>query len=547
MKDVLHDAPRRHRDDQCHRAELPVADWNVDGLRVWPLVRYQLGAEMASHWRLPAGQPPGSAGLDRGKARALRLLREYAGWTRARIADRRNHQSLGRPYDAVFLQIFPRPVRLNGHWMCPFAEPLRWHLAAHDLDMLVLDLCGGVRGYPIPRHAPSRHVSFEDRLAIRIRNRRYPHSKDVQLPGISRLSTFLAAWPEVPVPGEAAVLDVVRTVRVWSDYFARIIARTQPRIGFVPSYFGPAAFAFVLACHKAGIPSVNLQHGYQGIEHVAFASWTAVPRGGYELLPSYFWCWSRADVAAIESWSSQLGTHVAIHGGNPWINMWERLRDHSDPAVRLDDVGTEPGRVDVLYTFLRATLPARFSCHSHFAGVMGGGCAAFAWRGAGKRFAHSLADSGPRVEIERATDALAVRAAAFRGRARDSCGGGPGGGAACLGDHHRRRTLRLPPPPDGGHGHGADTIGPQSNAYRTAAHSRARPLHLSEDAEAAVVRAVGPCGLALPAARPGRHEDRGHHAGANGPTRLPGKVPGPGRPAMLARAISLRARAGPMR
>jgi glycosyltransferase involved in cell wall biosynthesis len=343
--------PSAHETINAVERGLPVADWSVDGLRVWPIVRYLLGAELGNRWRLPAGEVARAARQDRGRTRALRLAREYAGWARARIADRRNHQSLGRTYDALFVQIFPRPLCVDGQWMCPIAEPFRQHFAALDLDMLVLDVCGGVRGYPIPRYAPTRHVSFEDRLALRIRHGLYRRPEQVHLSGFSSLSAFLASWPGARVPDEAAVLDVVRTVRIWSDYFRRVIARTRPRIGFVPYFSAPTAFAFVLACHDAGIPSVNLQHGCQGPEHVGFGSWSAIPPGGYELLPSYFWCWSRADTEVIESWTSNLTTHIPIHGGNPWINMWKRLRDRREPAVRQGDVAADPSRTHVVYSF----------------------------------------------------------------------------------------------------------------------------------------------------------------------------------------------------
>jgi len=122
------------------------------------------------------------------------------------------------------------------------------------------------------------------------------------------------------------ILSDASRLRAVADHFRRELTRTQPRLAFVVSYYGLEGFAFVLACHEAGVPVVELQHGVQGANHPAYAAWHVARGQRHPLLPDYFWVWSEWEERVIGAWASGTG-HRAIVGGNPWLAVWTESSD----------------------------------------------------------------------------------------------------------------------------------------------------------------------------------------------------------------------------
>ena len=96
-----------------------------------------------------------------------------------------------------------------------------------------------------------------------------------------------------------------------ASYFKRVLARVRPKLVFVTCWYATESMACILACNELGIPSIDIQHGIQEF-HVAYARWNRVPNGGYELLPTYFWCWSEAEASVIRGWAGDLSAHQPI-------------------------------------------------------------------------------------------------------------------------------------------------------------------------------------------------------------------------------------------
>jgi hypothetical protein len=124
----------------------------------------------------------------------------------------------------------------------------------------------------------------------------------------------------VHLPGVEVLARVARQIRVHARAATGLLRRVRPRVALLPSYIGTERFAFVFACRQQGIPSVDLQHGAAGETHWAYGGFGRAPPGGYEVLPSRFWCWSDADARAVERWAA--GTHQALVGGIPLLHAW---------------------------------------------------------------------------------------------------------------------------------------------------------------------------------------------------------------------------------
>ncbi|MEQ1861193.1 MAG: hypothetical protein ABMA13_14825 [Chthoniobacteraceae bacterium] len=107
------------------------------------------------------------------------------------------------------------------------------------------------------------------------------------------------------------------------DGFLAVLDRVQPRVVFVVCYYDRRVLPLIAACRERGIPTVDIQHGKQGVYHGAYTHWTRLPEAGYELLPDFFWLWgeaSRRHIAA--SQPHALKRHRPLVGGNRWLAMW---------------------------------------------------------------------------------------------------------------------------------------------------------------------------------------------------------------------------------
>jgi hypothetical protein len=90
------------------------------------------------------------------------------------------------------------------------------------------------------------------------------------------------------------------------------------RAVFVVSFYDVAGYAYCLAAARAGVMSIDVQHGVTGRYHMAYSQWPAT-HTPWRLLPRWFWTWTKADAALIENWA---GPRRAVCGGHPYLDAW---------------------------------------------------------------------------------------------------------------------------------------------------------------------------------------------------------------------------------
>jgi hypothetical protein len=134
--------------------------------------------------------------------------------------------------------------------------------------------------------------------------------------------------------------------------FERILSIIRPTLAFVVTYYAELGPAFMLACRRMGILSIDLQHCPQEGAHKAY-DWLAVPSAGYATLPAVFWNWTASDAAAIGRWTGALAQpwHRSVYGGNRQIAPFLDSQDPQSMAAdrRFDTVtGGVPSERDIL-------------------------------------------------------------------------------------------------------------------------------------------------------------------------------------------------------
>jgi hypothetical protein len=99
--------------------------------------------------------------------------------------------------------------------------------------------------------------------------------------------------------------------------FEGVLRIVKPTLAFVVTYYAGLGAAFLVACRRQGILSIDLQHCPQDGAHKAYG-WSGVPDKGYATLPSLFWNWTEEDAAYIRGWADKLAVpwHRSLHGGH---------------------------------------------------------------------------------------------------------------------------------------------------------------------------------------------------------------------------------------
>jgi N-acetyl sugar amidotransferase len=296
----------------------PVDEWRSDELRIWPLVRAQLAARLDE---VPA--PPRTP-----SATYATMMRRVRHRLEAERNDRWRKARLRTDYDLAVLSDGVSKVHRKAGFEDRLCEPVIRTAELLGLRSILFD----PGSPPLPRARASHLVQGELDLArFQARAHSLVAPRKLRTPG-------LRAILNDPVWGGADALQVLDLARVHrlsgeTEAMARVFARAlqkagRPRLAFLVDYT-LQSFAFTLACRRLGIPTVELQHGVQGAEHWAYAGWTRVPAGGYELLPDVYWVWSAAEAAVIDAWATRETGRRAFVGGNVDLTTWLRNRPES--------------------------------------------------------------------------------------------------------------------------------------------------------------------------------------------------------------------------
>lgn len=295
-----------------------VAGWTSGDAGLWPLARMDLYLDL--YWQELGGPPaPGSRVL----RAATHLMRPAANlWQQRRDAGKLLREP--HPAEVVFLGDGVSLDRLDGMWEDRYGEPLLADYDAEGVSSFVMQ-AGDMRRAPLKRPTFAANLA---EAAARTSVSRY--RRPLSLPDHAALMGYLArrgisALSLAPerLARRAAMLHAT------AEAFARILDRVQPRIAFTVTWYAGLAPAFLLACRRRGVLTVDLQHCPLEGRHKAYR-WARLPKEGYALLPAVFWTWKEEDAARLREWASG-PWHRGLHGGHPRLLPFF---DDEDPRTR---------------------------------------------------------------------------------------------------------------------------------------------------------------------------------------------------------------------
>lgn len=106
-----------------------------------------------------------------------------------------------------------------------------------------------------------------------------------------------------------------------TDLFLILLKSIKPKAVFFKEYYDPQMMALIRACRMLDIKAVDIEHGFNA-HHSAYNYWTAIPEGGYDVLPDFFWVWGQNWADYITQSNSDAGKiHRPIVGGHRWLGQ----------------------------------------------------------------------------------------------------------------------------------------------------------------------------------------------------------------------------------
>jgi hypothetical protein len=303
----------------------PVAQWISGDVEIWPLARMDLYLDM--YWANVGGELPKSRPMP---LRALSsLATPLKNFWRSR-ADLRHWIVRPKPADAIFLGDGVSLDFIDGAWQDRYFEPVIQALESRGLSAFLMQ--GGDLAR-LPWHRPTFATnSFVFRGGLS----RLKTVPPADMPEHKNVVEFLAEHGVPAGSSKRAKLELrASAVSESAAAFQRVLGRVKPKLAFVVTYYAGLGPAFMLACRREGVLSIDLQHCPRDGAHKAY-DWIALPENGYGTLPAVFWSWTQRDAADIQRWSNSLALpwHQGLHGGHTQLSPY---LDDSAALTRIGD------------------------------------------------------------------------------------------------------------------------------------------------------------------------------------------------------------------
>ncbi|WP_405377269.1 hypothetical protein [Nonlabens sp. Asnod3-A02] len=144
-------------------------------------------------------------------------------------------------------------------------------------------------------------------------------------------------------------------IRVFSNFYTRYLIKAKTKKVIAVSYYGfDSMWSCMHAANKLGIPTVDFQHGPQTEVHMAYASWSKIPKNGFSIMPKEYWCWDKESAQEINKWAIPVNTIAKVYG-QPWLAFTQNENKKVDTSEK------EPIVLYTLQTFPLFTLENTFT------------------------------------------------------------------------------------------------------------------------------------------------------------------------------------------
>ena len=248
------------------------------------------------------------------------------------------------------------PAKKEGHWLNRLKSKVFHHKIAikevrkqhfeGETDFLfwsrTIDHSDKIDGLPYSRHTDPyfelfnehytcRKLEIGSKIKRKVKTTFFPNwitmvpdHNEIRLDHISKktlnlINNEFSEYSSNAIPSSFISSKILKILNL-SKIFKEVLKKISPNAVFIVCYHDENTFAVILACNELSIPTIEVQHGQQGIYNSLYCRWTNMPRDGYSLLPNYCWMWgekSKENVLA-DRYDNQTNP-IPIVGGNRWL------------------------------------------------------------------------------------------------------------------------------------------------------------------------------------------------------------------------------------
>lgn len=327
--------------------DFPVADWKVDDIDIWPIVRINLFDENDEQALSGTSKKHRLSGII--NEFKLLMLSFYIF-----IRDFKHNDFLHKAEVFFWGYNADRTIRLStGEVCCQNLDMIKERLKEKGYNEYMLENICNLK-INIPRYGKSNvNVCFDlFKIKCKIKFMKlFGNKYDVYCPKINEVKRYLQSNGFLCNScSELVLLNNGIHIKEYAKYFERILSRMNVKLALIVCWYSCTVMGLIYAARNKNIFCVDIQHGAAGgNNHRAYSRWYNVPQGGYNTLPTNFWCWSDDDAEAINSWYGIAdGINRAFVGGrtpqsyfldkdygNKWIELINQTRQHGKKMVLL--------------------------------------------------------------------------------------------------------------------------------------------------------------------------------------------------------------------
>lgn len=284
--------------------EINVGEFIYKGISFWPVLRVMLYAENVGR----------NGGIEVRKTDRNKIIGFMLQSVFERFYDRKNNQSL-QSADGYFLTASSNRNFIQGKgYFNIYASPLvEWGDGYNHIDEMV-----PLGDYRLPRSEESNFIQFGIYLrylfgSVLSKKRTREVEWSDEWGKLLRYLFAVGYKTNITIQKLFVRLEQLSLLSLW---FEKRLNKINPKYVAVICYYSTPAFALMHAANRLNIRTIDLQHGVQGKNHVAYGAYYNIPAQGWNLLPNVFWNWTQQDAEHINSWGD--GKHQGLNGGIIW-------------------------------------------------------------------------------------------------------------------------------------------------------------------------------------------------------------------------------------
>jgi hypothetical protein len=301
----------------------PVNDWQVNGLKVWPVIRTSLAYSQNQNVNTKKNKRTTSLRANK-LAHYLKVVARLP-FDYVRL---KRHLSTAK---RLFYGASTYRVKLDGKLINKFFDVAIGDFEQAGETSVVLD--AGIKHDPrkYPHYdmlfsLPSLYILHELGKKLSVKKPSY----DVSLPRYEEFFAYIL--DELPHAAplrknftKAAVIRRITALHDRKEFLKQLLRKSSIRSAYFICYYSSQSYPIIAACNELGITTADLQHGGLGAGHYSYDRWSRCPAEGYALLPRYFWNWDTNSAALINQWAEKTSFHKAFAIGNPWTDASVRI------------------------------------------------------------------------------------------------------------------------------------------------------------------------------------------------------------------------------